>query len=134
MFECVTKALVLEKIPMGETDGLLTLYTERLGKVSVKARSLRKITSKLSAHTEPGYLALVRLVGKNPFQKAIGSFWLSDALCEKRLFSDVIFLDSVASLTTEFQTDRELWQFLLEGRTDRNALLSVLGLYPGEVF
>ena len=132
MFECVTKALVLEKIPMGDKDGLLTLYTERLGKVSVKARSLRKVTSKLSAHTEPGMLSLVRLVGKNPFQKTMGSFWLSDSLGERKLFSDFIFLDSVASLTAEFQADRELWQFLLLGQPDSGALFALLGFHPKE--
>ncbi|MDP3956419.1 MAG: recombination protein O N-terminal domain-containing protein [bacterium] len=130
MFECVTKALVLEKIPMGDSDGLLTLYTERLGKVSVKAKSIRKVTSKLSAHTEPGMLSLVRLVGKNPFQKTLGSFWLSDSLGERKLFSDFIFLDSVASLTTEFHSDAELWQFLLRGTPDPKALFALLGFHP----
>jgi hypothetical protein len=127
MFECSTKALILEKEPVGEYDGLLTLYTEDFGKVSVKAKSIRKITSKLSAHTEPGMLSSFRLIGKNPFQKVKGSFWLADGLGGRRVFSDFAFLDLVGSMTTEFHADRDLWKFLMRGRSDRKALFAILG-------
>ncbi|HEY4523730.1 MAG TPA: recombination protein O N-terminal domain-containing protein [Candidatus Paceibacterota bacterium] len=130
MFECVTKALILDKEPVGDYDGLLTLYTEDFGKVSVKAKSIRKITSKLSAHTEPGTLSQLRLVGKNPFQKVKGSFWLVDGLMEKKLFSDFLFLEVIKTLTVEFHADRDLWRFLLEGKSDQAALFTILGFHP----
>lgn len=127
MFECVTKAIVMEKEPLGDFDGVLTVYTEQFGKVSIKARSIRKITSKLSAHTEPGLLSTLRLVGKNPFQKTKMSFWLADAVEEKRLFTDFSFLDLVNNLTTEFHADRDLWEFLKQGETDKKTLMAIVG-------
>lgn len=133
MFECSTKALILEKEPAGDYDGLLTLYTEDFGKVSVKAKSIRKITSKLSAHTEPGMLSSFRLIGKNPFQKVKGSFWLADGLGGKKLFSDFVFLDLIESMTTEFHADHDLWRFLLRGEPDRKMLFAILGFSPEEV-
>ena len=108
----------------------MTLYTEDFGKVSVKAKSIRKITSKLSAHTEPGTLSQLRLVGKNPFQKVKGSFWLVDGLMEKKLFSDFLFLEVIKTLTVEFHADRDLWRFLLEGKSDQAALFTILGFHP----
>lgn len=130
MFECVTRAVILDKEPIGDYDGLLTLYTENFGKVSVKAKSIRKITSKLSAHTEPGTLLHLRLVGKNPFLKVKGSFWLVDGLKKKNLFTDFMFLEIVKNLTVEFHADRDLWRFLLEGKADRTALFTLLGFHP----
>lgn len=126
MFEYATRAIVLEKTPINDFDGLITLYTEELGRVSAKAKSLRKITSKLSAHLEPGTLGAVRLVGRNPFYLKSG-FWVVDSLAEKKLFSDYIFLGLVKELTVDFQADVDLWNFLLQGEPRRDELVRLSG-------
>ena len=61
MQECVTEALVLLKEPFSEYDARITLYTRLNGKLWAKAKSVRKITSKLNAHLEPGMVTLIRL-------------------------------------------------------------------------
>ncbi|GAB4457973.1 MAG: DNA repair protein RecO [Armatimonadaceae bacterium] len=46
-------AIVLRRIPLGETDKILTLFTREGGKFNVVAKGARKTTSKLSGATEP---------------------------------------------------------------------------------
>lgn len=70
MKEYFTEALVLDKIENKEADGTVVFYSFDLGKVSAKARSIKKITSKLSAHLEPLNFVNVRLIEKNGFQVA----------------------------------------------------------------
>jgi DNA repair protein RecO (recombination protein O) len=46
-------ALVLRRIPLGETDKILTLFTRESGKYNVIAKGARKTTSRLTGATEP---------------------------------------------------------------------------------
>ncbi len=62
MVEHHTEAFVLDKEDFKEHDGMVRLYTEELGKVSVRARGLKKILSKSSAHLEPLNFVQVRLL------------------------------------------------------------------------
>ena len=54
-----TEALSLRKMPLGEADLLLTLYTRDAGKLRAVAKGARKTTSRLVGHFEP--LTLNRL-------------------------------------------------------------------------
>lgn len=51
-------AVILRRIPLGEKDKIVTLYTRERGKVRAVAKGARKTTSKLSGGSEP--LMLVR--------------------------------------------------------------------------
>lgn len=53
-----TNALVLRRIPLGETDKIVTLFTREYGKFNAVAKGARKTTSRLSGATEP--LTLLR--------------------------------------------------------------------------
>ena len=46
-------AIVLRRIPLGETDKILTLFTREYGKLSAIAKGARRTTSRLSGATEP---------------------------------------------------------------------------------
>jgi DNA repair protein RecO (recombination protein O) len=46
-------ALVLRRIPLGETDKILTLFTREYGKLSAVAKGARRTTSRKSGATEP---------------------------------------------------------------------------------
>ncbi len=46
------QAIILRRKPLGEADILLTIYSEKSGKVRVVAKGARKITSKLLGFTE----------------------------------------------------------------------------------
>lgn len=48
-----TNALVLRRIPLGETDKIVTLFTREYGKLSAVAKGARKTTSRLSGAAEP---------------------------------------------------------------------------------
>ncbi len=53
------EGLTLRKAAVGEADLISFLYTRELGKLEVRARSARRLTSKLMGHFEP--LTLLRL-------------------------------------------------------------------------
>lgn len=48
-----TNALVLRRIPLGETDKIVTLFTREYGKLSAVAKGARKTTSRLAGAAEP---------------------------------------------------------------------------------
>jgi len=48
-----TEAIVLRQRRVGEADRVLTVYTPTLGKLDVKARGVRKTTSRMSGHLQP---------------------------------------------------------------------------------
>lgn len=64
MIEYGDLAIVLDVRNL-ELDSEYTLFTETLGKIRAKATSVRKITSKLAGHLEPGTLIKVRLIRKS---------------------------------------------------------------------
>ncbi len=80
MTEHSVRAIVLEKSPSGEADIACSLLVGGWGKITARVVSARKITSKLSAHLEPGSIVRIRLVRRTPDSR----FRLVEALAEKR--------------------------------------------------
>jgi len=119
MRELYTKALVLSRNDANEVDGRISLFTEQYGKIIAYAKSVRKNTSKLSAHLQPLSFIRVRLIQKAGPRDGFG---IIDAIYDdhellassrKRydLIPLVILLDSVAY---ELQQDKPLWAFVVE--------------------
>lgn len=109
MTEYFTSALVLDTEDSAELDKTIYLYTKELGKVVAKAKSIRKITSKLAGHLQPLNFVRVRLVKKNGFQ-------VTDALTISRVkFSQeaLAVLQFIKEMTFELQPDKNLW-FLIK--------------------
>lgn len=50
----LTPALVLKRSNFGETDRIVTLFSEKFGKISVVAKGSRKLHSSRRGHLEPG--------------------------------------------------------------------------------
>jgi DNA repair protein RecO (recombination protein O) len=48
-----TEAIILRQRRFGEADRFLTVYTPTIGKIEVKARGVRKTTSRMSGHLQP---------------------------------------------------------------------------------
>ncbi len=48
-----TEAIVLRQRRLGEADRILTVYTPARGKMDVKAKGVRKTTSRMSGHLQP---------------------------------------------------------------------------------
>ena len=114
--EFFTEAIVLDREELGEFDSRIFLYTKILGRVTARAQSARKITSKLSAHIEPLNLVNARLVyGKN--------FQLVDALRFQKLGKDFLkILRLVKQISADNQPDLELWQLLKRQCQDPQAI------------
>src|SRR3989338_1105940 len=106
MSEYLTEGLVLCKEPSGEIDARILLYTKDLGKIWVKMKSGRKMTSKLNSHLEPLNKVIVRIVEKNGFR-------VVDALRFGRYSQKLIdILNLLSKITIELEPDFKMWQIL----------------------
>ncbi len=108
MKEYFTEAIVLDEENIGELDKFVYLYTEDLGLVRAKAKSVRRITSKLAGHLQPLNFVKIRLVEKNGLQ-------VVDALTSDRApktETNLALLRFVKEMTFEFQKDRKIWLLL----------------------
>lgn len=76
------EAIILSKAPADNADMYYTILTPDLGKIRARATSVRKLTSKLAGHLEPGTLSEVRLVQRVPG----GPRRLVEALMVRRAF------------------------------------------------
>jgi len=123
MEEYVTDAVVLTKEPTGEYDTRYVLFTERFGKIAAKAKSSRRITSKLAGHLEPGTLAKVRFIDK-------GSAQVVDALKSSRRDISPEDLKLLSDLLPDMQVDVELWSDLARQAFSWNSVLRTLGWDP----
>jgi recombinational DNA repair protein (RecF pathway) len=125
MQEYVSDAVVLHTEPNGDMDIRVSLFTRRFGKLTAKAKSARKITSKLAGHLQPGNLVEARIVEKSGLQ-------IVDALKITALpfrFPDLVRLNQ---LLVEAEADPELWRLFLAPRPDWERFLRVLGWDPRE--
>lgn len=61
-----TRGIIIKRKNFGEADRLLTIYTEKRGKITAIARGSRRVLSKLAGHLELFYLSdLIFVEGKN---------------------------------------------------------------------
>jgi len=68
-----TQGIVLKGTNFGEADKILTIFTERLGKVKVLARGVRKIKSHLAGALEPFVLSNILLHEGKTFYSISGA-------------------------------------------------------------
>lgn len=123
MQEYVTNAVVLRKYPQGDIDGRYVLFTERFGKITAKAKSSRKITSKLAPHLEPGTFAKVRFIEAHGTQ-------IIDALKDGTIGLSLLDMHFLSMLLPEGQPEPELWAALAEGRFSWPPVLAIFGWDP----
>lgn len=126
MLDIVAHAIVLKKEFLGDYDAIYTFFTKDYGKVSARAKSVRKIASRLAAHLEPGLLSGVRLVARGGRGERT-HFQVADALLDRRLFTDFSFLELVDGMALSLHADSALWDFLLTGNSERKKLLALSG-------
>lgn len=61
-----TEAIVLKSSGLNETGRILCVYSEKLGKINISAKGVKKVESKLRGHIEPiSYSQLILVEGKN---------------------------------------------------------------------
>ncbi|MBI2623458.1 MAG: recombination protein O N-terminal domain-containing protein [Candidatus Liptonbacteria bacterium] len=125
MQEYAGEAVVLRREPHGEQDSRVSLFTKRYGKLTAKAKSARKITSKLSPHLEPGLVTDIRLVEKN-------DMLVTDALKREKLALPPSTLFSLDRVLAEAVPEEELWSMIRNGDFSWRAALGELGWDPRE--
>lgn len=125
MQEYVTNAIVLRKFPQGDLDGRYTLFTERYGRITGKAKSSRKITSKLAPHLEPGTALRARFIEAHGTQ-------IIDALKVGNAMLSLMNLQFLATILPEGQPEPEVWRMLVARRFSWPQALAVLGWDPAD--
>lgn len=119
MREYVSDSIVLGREPAGEGDSRVHCFSEKFGKITGRAVSARKITSKLSAHLEPGVLTRIRFVEKKGMR-------IADALKFGKSQVALYDLHQLSGLLAEGEPEPELWRLLQDGFSWRRAL-AILG-------
>ena len=147
MNEYFTEALVLDKKNLGEMDSLVFLYAKNLGKTVAKAKSSRKITSKLGGHLEPLNLIKARMVGRRALPGGGQTFQIVDAITLGRPLANqplatvlkfLSFFNFIKETTFENQPDLPLWSLILkhlknptaDEKTIYRSALKILGFDP----
>lgn len=133
MIEYFVNALVLGQKSSGELDKTIYLYTKELGKVSAKAKSIRKITSKSAGHLEPLNFVKARLIEKNGFQ-------IADAITSykiKKSLEALSLIKFIKEMTFDLHVDKKFWTVIKKSLEDLNngkfsyiPLLKSLGFDP----
>lgn len=129
MRDIITDALVLDKEEIADFDARLMLFTEKLGRVAARARSIRKITSKLAGHLEPFSFGKVRLVEGKGTENGWSRLQVVDALKTKSLPHTQDIVPLVIEMTLEGHPDPRLWQTVEDGGGVRE-ILDALGFSP----
>ncbi len=125
-----TEGLILKRSNFGEADRVLTVLTDRLGKISVIARGVRKITSRRAGNIE--LLNRVKLhlfKGKNYTLTEAESLETFPVLKDNLILSTTAFhiLELVDRLTRENQTNPKAYDLTI-------AILQILEKNPRQIF
>lgn len=144
MVEYYTEAFVLGKSDFREADGIVHLYTEELGKVSARARGLKKTLSKSNAHLEPFNFAQVRLMEMKSGQYQIidvlphGDISTRHAKKDQKKYGVLLAMaECIDTMAYELHPDQYLWniikripQFDIDIATMHRFLLKAFGFDP----
>ena len=123
MREYFTEAVVLAAEPSGDLDARFSLFTKQFGRLTGKAKSVRKITSKLAGHLQLGNHIQVRLVERNGLQ-------IVDALKDSFLGISPPHLYFLNRLLAEGEPDLAIWHILISGDLRWPEILKALGWDP----
>ncbi len=142
MLEHYTEAISLGNKTNKEIDAQIVLYTRDFGKVMAKAKSARKMTSKLNGHLQPLNFVNARLIEKNGFQ-IVDALTADGGHFERSSENLAKFLniaEFINEMTFELHQDLRLWQAIKKifSHTGENlsekiiyrGLLKILGFDP----
>lgn len=112
-----TQALIIKRHDWREHDSRVVLYTKRFGKVSLVARGVKKIKSKIAAHVEPLSLADIMILKGKVFDYLGSSLITKSHLNIKSDLNALYFagrsLGVFDNLVKEGVPDEELFDFLI---------------------
>lgn len=113
-----TEGIILKRRNLGEADRIITVFTQNLGKITVLAKGVRRITSRRAGNVEllnrvsmylhqvKSFLILTEAISLNTFQKIKGELMLSTYAYH--------LIELVDKLTAENQENRIIYENLVE--------------------
>ncbi len=112
-----TEAIILKTTDQNETGRLLTVYSEKLGKINVQAKGVKKIESKLRGHIEAiSYSQLIIVEGKNSLILK-DAYLLNQFLNIKKSLEKIKVAKRIANLIDEAmvgqERDESVWKLIL---------------------
>lgn len=114
----LTSGIVLKRRDYREYDRLVTIYTDKYGKIETVARGVRKIVSKLAGHLEPLSYSSFMLAKGRAFDVLASSVRQSSfRIPQTDLLAFALacyFFEAVDRLTRPNLPDRVLFQLLVE--------------------
>ena len=134
--------IILKRRNVGEADRILTVLTQNLGKIKVKAPGVRRILSRRSPHIEPLNLSILTL-----YKSSSASFPILTEAAPLERFASIkkdlkligfayYLCELVSSLCPQNQENREVF-FLLKNTlfrlTDGNNSLSLVSYFEKEL-
>lgn len=111
-----TEAIILKSADSNEVDRLLTVYSEKLGKVNISAKGVKKVESKLRYSIEPiSCVQMILVEGKN-FLILKDSVVLNQFLAIKKDLAKIKIIKKLADLIDEAivgeEKDENIWKLL----------------------
>ena len=119
--------IILKKHPLGEADELLTIYTQDVGKMRVKAVSSRKIKSRLAGNLQSLNEIEFETAGKNlPILISVRARTINNYLRKdlKKFASALVGVETLYRLTPDRQGNPRAYEVLVDflkalGETNR---------------
>ncbi len=113
-----TEGLVLRRHNIGEADRIIVFYTRDYGKMSAKARGVRKIKSKLAGSLEPFVESEIRFAKGKSLDTIIGVTPHHLYKIPTQDISDLaialLLLEIIERLTAEQQPNKQVYELLNE--------------------
>lgn len=112
-----TEAIILKSADSNEVDRLLTIYSEKLGKINISAKGVKKLESKLRYSIEPiSWVQMILVEGKN-FLILKDAFIIDQFLNIKKDLEKVKIAEELADLIDEAiigeERDEDIWKLVL---------------------
>ena len=113
-----TEAIILKKSDFNEKDRILVVYAEKLGKVNVSAKGVKKLESKLRYSIEPiSYVQMILVEGKN-FLILKDAVLIDQFLNIKKDLEKIKIARELAEIIDEAivgeEKDEDIWSLILK--------------------
>jgi len=112
-----TEVIILKSADSNEVDRLLTVYSEKMGKINISAKGTKRLESKLRYSIEPiSYVQMILVEGKN-FLILKDAVVLDQFLNIKKDLEKIKIAQKLADLIDEAivgeEKDEDIWKLIL---------------------
>src|SRR3989344_8727154 len=101
-----TKGFVLKKNDRSEADRIFTIFTDDFGKIEIRARAIRKITSKLRAGIDVFYFSEVEFIQRKNHKTLTDAVAIEKNDCSQN-FEKMIIYNKIAEVLDKFIKGQE---------------------------